>query len=748
MKSESLNRSVRIALACAGTATAFIWSNQTALAQSAQANTQSAEASAAGDQLQEVIVTAEKRTENLQSIPFAVAAVSGETFDNLHYTDFRDLTGSIPNVNFTQISNVALDAALTIRGMGIPNNPDPYTGTEVAIVIDGVVQGTRLLGLADQFDVDRIEVLRGPQGELFGANTLGGVINVVTKQPTDELEAYGRLTAGNFHELDAAGALNFPILDDGVLSGKVSVSKDTRDGFFTNLYDGQNLEWINTTTGRASLLFKPTDDFKATLTYTAQIIRNGADVVPNRSYPGESFYVPGVSGVIDFNIYSNVTEPNNANTNSLTLTMNWDSPFLGKVTSISNYSNLNAYNVQDVSALDDIFGLNAVRTLGSWQLSEEVRSNFKPIQSVDVLVGLFAMKVDHDIDTYTMVPGLAPGIATDQLVTGADTSLAAFEQTYWSITDKLRLGFGARVSHIDVDLSSQNATFYNANLSPTDIAADKANATNLGGGFIASGGKTWTEPSGKVGLDYTFTPDLMAYGYAARGFKEGGFNGRITIPQDIGPYNPEWVKSYEVGLKSDWLDHRLRVNADVFYNSWTNMQVAESIYINNEASSTILNAASAVTKGAELELTVIPVSGLTLSANMGYLDAYYEDFTSGTVSYAGRPTPYAPKWTASGSAHYAIRTGPGTTTLTAQYEYTGQRWGNYTEATSEYLNSVGLLNANIGWAPTHGKWDIALWGKNITNKYYYSSALDVPPSFTIASYGAPRQFGVDINYHL
>ncbi len=173
--------------------------------------------------LEEVLVTAEKRTENIQTVPFSVSAVTGAQLERFQYKDLKDLNGSIPNVEFTQITNVALNLAPSIRGIGSTNNPDPYTGTEVAVVIDGVVQGTRLLGLSDQFDIERIEVLRGPQGTLFGADTLGGVVNVVTRAPTGELGVYGNLTVGNYNQLNGAAAVNFPIVP-GILAGKVSLS--------------------------------------------------------------------------------------------------------------------------------------------------------------------------------------------------------------------------------------------------------------------------------------------------------------------------------------------------------------------------------------------------------------------------------------------------------------------------------------------------------------------------------------------
>jgi iron complex outermembrane receptor protein len=715
----------------------MLCSHHAALAQTPE--TRSGEASSGG--LEEVVVTAQKRAENLQTVPFSVSAITAQTFERFHFKDLKDLNGSIPNINFTQITNVGLTSALTIRGMGIPNNPDPYTGTEVAVVIDGVVQGTRLLGLTDQFDVERIEVLRGPQGELFGANTLGGVVNIVTRQPTGKFGVYGRLTSGNYGEFDGALAVNFPILQD-TLAGKVSMSKRTRDGFFANRFDNQNLMWVDTTSSRASLLWTPSDTLDATLTYQNDRIRNGADAVPNRSLPGEALFRPGTQA-INFSIYSDSAQPNRADADAFTLTANWDSP-LGKMTSISNYSSFDAHNIQDVDGFPE-FILNASRTLKSHQFSQELRTVAKPVDSVELLLGAFYMKLDHKVDTLTLVPGLAPGIFTDQFVHGIETSAAAFSQVYWNITDKLRLGGGLRYSHIKVELESDNLTFFNASMSPTNYPQNLAGATTLGG-FNALGSKTWDEPSGKIGLDYKIAPDVMLYGYAARGFKSGGFNGRITDPRDLGPYDPEFVNSFELGVRSDWLNHTLRVNAAAFHNKWTDMQVAQSVYRGTTASSTILNAARATIEGFELELTAIPVSGLTLGATVGYLDAKFDQFSDGTVNFAGRPTPYAPKWTASGNVEYAFTTGSGTTTASVLYAYEGKRWGNYTQAPSELLDSVGLLNANLSWAPANAQWSVALWGRNLMDKKYFSSALDVPPLFTIAAYGAPRQYGVDVTF--
>jgi len=245
----------------------------------------------------------------------------------------------------------------------------------------------------------------------------------------------------------------------------------------------------------------------------------------------------------------------------------------------------------------------------------------------------------------------------------------------------------------------------------------------------------------------------MVYGYYARGFKSGGFNGRVTDSADIGPYDPEFVNSYEVGLKSDWLDNHLQVDLSAFLNKWSNMQVNQVLYRGTppQASSTILNAAQATTEGVEFEGAWIPIDGLTLTGSFGYLRAVYDKFSSGTgpgsVDYSGRDLVYSPKWNASVGADYAFQAFNGNMDAAVQYVYNGKRWGNYTQAPSERLGAYDIVNANLSWSPPSGKWTIALWGRNLFDKKYLSLALDAPPLFTEGLLGAPRQVGVDFSFN-
>ncbi|AMN45752.1 hypothetical protein ACG33_01250 [Steroidobacter denitrificans] len=697
-----------------------------------------------GAVLEQIIVTAQKREENLQTVPFSVSAVSGESLARFQYQDLKNLNGLVPNVQFTQMSNVGLTLAPSIRGIGITNNPDPYTGTEVAVVIDGVVQGTRLLGLSDQFDIERIEVLRGPQGTLFGANTLGGVVNIVSRQPTGEFGAYGKLTVGNYDERNAAVAVNFPIVQD-VLAGKVSLSQRQRDGFYTNLFDGSNLMWIDSSKARAYLLFTPNDDVRATLIVGRDRVRNGADVAANISSPDELFWRPGISRDVNFNLYSDSPHINRADLNTYTLNLDWTTG-IGQLTAIANYMDFNAFNIQDVDATAE-FLMNAGRDLASRQYSAELRLASDLGNSVELTVGAFFMNLHYDVNTMSMVHAFSPDIITQQDVRSDEESAALFAQLYWNVTDKLRLGAGLRMTRIETDLRSLNSTHQNPNLHPFYYARNIAESTLIDG-FVANGSETWTEPGGKLSVDYKIAPDVMVYGYYARGFKSGGFNGRITDPLDIGPFEPEYIDTFEVGVRSDWLDQRLRANIGVFYSKWDDMQVPQSVFRGNPpvASSTILNAASAKSQGVELELQALPIDHLHISTSIGYLDAKYEDFKDAGVDYSGRPTPYAPQWTASLTASYDFQLNAGTLTPSFQYTFNDERWAAFTQFPAERLDSYNLVNANISFTPVEGSWKVALWATNLTDEKYLSSSLTVPPLFSFASFGAPRQYGIDVTF--
>src|SRR5579872_5023479 len=239
--------------------------------------------------VEQIVVTAEKRSENVQTVPLTVTPFTGATIDKMHIDNLRDLTGSVPNVQILENGGLALVSQFTIRGIGEFNIPLTYVGTEVVTTIDGVVQGTNQFGLNNRFDLERIEVLAGPQGTLFGANSTAGVVNIVTRQPTGELGAYGIVTAGNYHRFNVQAAVNFPIIA-GVLAGKIAVDHEGRDGFYKNLYDNTPIDNLDSNTLRVYLRWTPRSDLDVTLKAEYEHVKIGSTLLnTSLSYPGEVF---------------------------------------------------------------------------------------------------------------------------------------------------------------------------------------------------------------------------------------------------------------------------------------------------------------------------------------------------------------------------------------------------------------------------------------------------------------------------
>jgi iron complex outermembrane receptor protein len=715
--------------------------------------------------VQEVVVTAQKRTENVQRVPITVTPVTGHAIESLHVQDISQLTGMVPNVQINVAAADAPSAAISIRGVGSFNNPSPYIGTEVSTVVDGVVQATNLFGLTNLFDIERVEILSGPQGTLFGANTTGGVVNIITRQPTGKFDTYGDVGYGNYNQFVFNGAVDFPIID-GVLAGKVAFLHRSQNDFYTNLYNGENLGEINDNRVRAYLKWTPSAN--ATVTLKADIDRNnpGSNVLYPASYPGEVFYTPGFLPA-KFDVYSNVPNNNHIETNAYTLTADLQTAY-GKITSITDFRHYTDNGSQDVTGID-CFCFQAWTHERGWQFSQEIRDVFHPRSNVEVLLGAYGLDWEDHSDFFTLTPAFTTTNFGRTKTDEHNENVSAFGQTYWDATDRLRVQAGLRVSWDRVYLDEAAYNYYQpAGETPTEGWNVFNGAILLPftpGNLPDSGEKDWTNLGGKIGADYKLADDLMVYGYYARGFKSGGFNGRVTVQSDIGPFNPEFVNAFEIGFRSEWFDRRLLFNMSAFLNKWDNMQVTQSVYEGNPpvASSTILNAGKATSRGLEATLEVVPTTGLRISGNAGYLDAHYDTFLSGSgpacppltqtqppgcsADYGGRELPFAPQWTTSITGSYTHTLAGGEASAMLQYTYTSKKWGNYTQSPSEALPPVGLLNANIAWTPAGGHWTLELWARNLTDARYLADALDVPPLFTEGVIGDPRQMGVDFKWN-
>ncbi|MDE2561802.1 MAG: TonB-dependent receptor [Sphingomonadales bacterium] len=738
----------------------------------------------AGGGLGQIVVTAQKKAENIQRVPISITAVGGERLADMQVTSLQSLQNTVPNVQIDNFANTPNNAVFTIRGIGVIE-PDPYAGNTVSIVTDGVPQFFSMGALLDTYDVDRIEILRGPQGTLFGANTTGGVVNVVTHQPTGEFGGYLKLMAGNWNRFDVNGAIELPLVEDKV-SLRLTGVHTQRDGWVTNTWNGASMGDKDVNAIRGQLMIKPNSDTKITIQGEYVSGRNGAPIVVNGGQPGEANYVPAGTYwngavlpmyqspcsvpnqpcVAPDHFYSGnneVPDISNMTTRSLIATAEFNNTPLGDITSITGYKNFTLFEYTDQDGTAKTNNATRRRTHG-WQFSEELRSSFKAGDRFSGVAGLFYLKTNYNHYQMYHLDFALPGL--DQFNTQDQTteSISGFLQTYTQLTDALKLSAGIRFTHDRINARSTLDYGMNApaltdpNWAYAFTAAGYVDLRTKTHDIDVGGRKSWNNVGWKIGLDYEIDPGKLLYASWARGFKSGGFTGRIGVPSDGDtPYNPEKVDTFEAGLKADFLDHHVRTNLAVFHTNYRDMQVAE-IYFDkatNVQGNRILNAASSKIDGFEFETQVVPVEGLTLRGSVSYLNARYSEFLysdpiSGlNIQLAGKPLQNAPKWQATLGANYSYQLGDaGKIVADVSWSYTAKKY--YTailDTPRSQIQPMYYLDGLLTYHAPDDRFTIGLWGKNLLNEHYISTVYDSPGYMGLVGYAPPRQFGASVGFN-
>jgi iron complex outermembrane receptor protein len=705
-------------------------------------------AGSASAALEEVLVTAQKRQESIQDVPIAVTAITGDAIAKQNITNIEGLNNSLPNVQINHFSNSPDSAVFTIRGVGV-NDADPYVGTTVSVVVDGVVVGVNTAALLSLFDIERVEVLRGPQGTLFGANTTGGVINVVTKQPTGEYGGEAQVLVGNFGRKEANVAYNFPITES--LSGKVSLLHSSHDGYFRNYRNGEDLGSTDVTSLRGYLKYD-NDNYDATLITEYVRGRNGAQSNRNISDDTQILYVPGETGgepVFRRGQSAGLPDQNDKDSYNLTFTQNWaaESSDWVSITSYRKYDH-DLYSDDDATTLQL---LQTHRQIDHSQFSQEIRSSFDISDRLRMIAGGFYFQQEYTLDQDGQLDGFLQGLGQPQKQDQDTWSASLFAQAYYDISDKLSLQVGVRYAHEETEALSLNSSSFTT--TPGGFASFD-DPVIPGSVVIAEGEDEWDNVGYKVGLDYKFNDDKMVYGYYAHGFKSGGFTGRIVVAEDIGPFDPEYLDTIELGFKADLFDDRVRANFALFYNEYDDMQVTQNkTFPNGSNSASVQNAGQAESQGAELELTSYFTDNFFVNLGVAYLDSEYTEYDTTTLdpvsgdeivtSFAGNPLMNAPRWSGNISANYNLQLGDGTADFFLQTTHSSQKVSNYTNFPQEQVGEITLVNARASWTPGSEQWTVGLYGRNLTDKEYFLQKQWFSPSFGIAGLGAPREVGVD-----
>ena len=699
--------------------------------------------------LETVVVTARKRAENLQRVPVSVTALSAADLQEKSLTSFEDVGQFVPNFNFDhQGQNGRTGALVYIRGIGqsdsvITNDPG------VGIYLDGVYVA-RMQGLdMNMMDIKSIEVLRGPQGTLFGKNTIGGAVNIVTNNPSlEDLTGNIQATTGSYSRFDVGGVLNVPIEQDK-LAVRLTGLLEKQNGYGVSLSDGQHMGDTNRMMGSAKFLYQPLSNLSVLLSIDGGRIREDGAV--NKLVQVSSVPLVNVLNLIsnppfdnrwitnsDFTNYSNSRTFNNADTAGASLTVTWDTDLM-TIKSITAYQNNKSKSGVDPdgSPFTIIYETDGV---GQHQWSQEFQFSGTDLGNrLKWVGGLYYFSEDagsHIVDLVynELVPlGIDINFTTD--LHERNTSYAAYGQGTYFLTHKLSTTLGARYT---IDQKKGDVHQY----------AQDTGAQNVP--FTAKS-RSWDSFSPQGSISYQWTPDVMTYISAANGFKSGGFNGRAEASAGFVSYNPETVWTYEAGLRSQMLDEKLRFNATLFLSEYRDIQFTVIQGSSGGVPTTIVgNAGSAEIKGGELEIEALPLDGLILSGALGLTDAHYTK-----VSPAAAPittqTNFSdtPKWSGTLSAQYTVPIGDSfDLSGRIDYAYKSKVYFNASNSPWTTLKSYGVANARMTFETQDQTWSLSVFGTNITNEHYFIEGTDFLSSlgFAQVEYAAPAEWGLTAKY--
>jgi iron complex outermembrane receptor protein len=725
--------------------------------------------------LEEIVVTAQKREDSIQTVPIAITAIDGDVLDNKAVVNLESLQGLVPGAQIGQFANTPHGAVFNIRGMGAIE-PDPYAGSAVMVTIDGVPQYFNMTSLVDLFDVERVEVLRGPQGTLFGANTTGGVVNIVTKAPSGEYNGKVQVTAGDWNRFDVKAAADLPINEK--LSLRLSGFHHGRDGFITNVYDGSDMGSIDVNSVRATLKYDAGNGFEATWRNEILRSKNGSPYIGMGAYPGEAEYVApgtiaGPNAGVQYTGYcmpvgspckapdeyysanSSEQDMSDMNIDASTLEMVWNDTSLGTITTITSFKQFDLHEYTDQDGTVEFLASTDRRTDGD-QITQEIRVNSQVSENIDLVYGLYFSEDSYyhsqNFRAQFASPGFSQVTAQDQ----ERSSQAIFAHSFIDLSDRLRLQVGGRYSKEETEMKVDVTHFISLDGVSRYFGDDRL--ADFGIDFTAQGKDDWTDWSAKVGLDYQISENTLAYGHISRGFKSGGFVGRITIPEDIGPYDPEIVETIELGMKTDLMDNKLRLNVNIFKNDYQDLQLALIYFTKNSLGfdvngNSILNAADATTQGIEVEFFAAPSPNLRVNGAVTFLEAEYDDFpytnADGSVTnLSGYRLQNAPEITANFGFDYSWRTGNGEMMLSAIYKYNDEKFNtSLLNTPRSTIQETDLIDANLMWTPDSDDWSVNFWVKNVADERYVSSVFEAPGVLAIVNFLPPREYGISFDFN-
>lgn len=753
--------------------------------------------------LEEVIVTARKAEESAQSVPIAITALS-QQLESPTIRNLTDLNGYAPNVQIEEDgSRGGGGASITIRGISPTRTDDNSFDSPIGVMIDGIYLGSLAGQVLENFDLERVEVLRGPQGTLFGKNTVGGVVHVIRSRPTGEWGARVKATLGNDSQRELRAVVNAPILED-VLAVKGFLTLQEDDGFMSNVTTGRDVSNADYQNYGATFLLTPNESFEAQLTVERfkdegrlgayQTNYNLAPgVVPPPTDPNETDFSDGLLNCLinpqvcrtslDRPSQSENDTDNDAEleTDAFTLNMSFDLSENLQLVSVTGYRDMDEYRIYDFDGSSapfitierwneyDQFS-QELRIDGTWKdvtLTSGVYYWFSEFEQDWVTGGQFWSTLFGAVAADPVLWGLCQnnlpgtniwcdrgipnGIPLGDVVTQIlyetqeTTSVAAFVQGDWTFAEKWTLTAGLRWTEERKDFLAGQAYLSNV-----------ARQRERNFPEYADLDQTWKELSPKLGLTYQVNDRAIAYASYSEGFHSGGFFGvnQNTADFERDQYDPEFAKTYELGFKSTLLDNRLRFNAALFRTDFEDKQ--ESSVQFDPSTSTVAtvfdNVADATYQGVEIELEYVFNDYLRGFLNYGYLDAEYDKFETDINAADGvqiiedasflKPRN-APENTVGVGGTFSYPIGRGNLEIFAKYAWVDDIETNLLNTPLGRVDSQEDVTASIGYYTEN--WAISAFGRNLTDERT-ETFFPIATLFAVGTLNRPRAYGVELEY--
>ena len=704
----------------------------------------------------DIVVTATKRAENLMDIPVAISAFSGEALNKMGISGVQALQTANPAVIFP---NTGAYSQPYIRGVGsrlLQNGFDP----SVATYVDGRYISRQSAINLEFADIERVEVLKGPQGVLFGRNASAGAIRIITRDVSKDFEGYMKGGFGNYGRLAVQGALNVPLTE--TLGIRISADTLQRNGFAKNIFPAGQRDWDdrNWTSVRAKLRWQPTDWFDARLTgsYWRSDDIAGNDLIQvGRLDLSTGIRLGGITGRNRKEVASASKDPIKKEEKATELDLHFDLGFadLSTITTYADLNNLLGFEGDGTSARV----VDAVIFERSKTFSQEIQLASKGYAPIEWLVGAYLFRDNTHFDTVfdraSAVPASPTASNGQQNV--LTKSWAGFGQLKWHVTDQFSLTAGGRYTHDKKDvllLPSPNRGAVTIAVVPYSDSAKFEKFT----------------PS--LTAEYDFGPTLV-YAKFARGFKSGGFNYPAGSSAPV--VQPEVLDMYELGLKGEFFDRKVRTTLSGYYYDYSDLQVTRAAAAGVTPIVTTQNAANAKLYGLDADLTWFATNALTLSGSVSVQHSEYQDYLANAKVYrgllpatlgqpgmvdvgfdaSGERLLRAPKFAAFASINYDISTSNGKVPINLSYSYKGSYLFDFifdpADITALETTNVlkqkgyGLVNGRIAYEAESGRWSVSAWVNNLFDKKYFDDVVAAGTGIR-ASYAPPRTYGLDLEF--